>query len=219
MVVFETRSYFYFQPVCVFVEFSTSACFRNKILIFGLFEETALAAFLSYCPGMDVALRMYPLKWVDLQMSLSRRRKSPAHIQPTVGSFVLHLSHAVHPAPSLWISSLFRVFSRPNWWFCAFPYSLLIFIYDEIRKLILRRSPGGESRISSSSSSFCMMQMIKCGLSHRPRVTSLSFLCFFFQAGLNVRPIINDPSACQSSQTCILSSTPVFAWILSCCSE
>lgn len=36
--------------------------FRNKILIFGLFEETALAAFLSYCPGMDLALRMYPLK-------------------------------------------------------------------------------------------------------------------------------------------------------------
>uniref|UniRef100_A0AAY4BG62 Sodium/potassium-transporting ATPase subunit alpha n=1 Tax=Denticeps clupeoides TaxID=299321 RepID=A0AAY4BG62_9TELE len=37
---------------------------RNKILIFGLFAETALAAFLSYCPGMDVALRMYPLKLV-----------------------------------------------------------------------------------------------------------------------------------------------------------
>ncbi|XP_064149563.1 sodium/potassium-transporting ATPase subunit alpha-3 [Loxodonta africana] len=67
---------------------------KNKILIFGLFEETALAAFLSYCPGMDVALRMYPLK--------------------------------------------------PSWWFCAFPYSFLIFVYDEIRKLILRRNPGGE---------------------------------------------------------------------------
>uniref|UniRef100_V9KCZ0 Sodium/potassium-transporting ATPase subunit alpha n=1 Tax=Callorhinchus milii TaxID=7868 RepID=V9KCZ0_CALMI len=66
---------------------------RNKILIFGLFEETALAAFLSYCPGMDVALRMFPLK--------------------------------------------------PNWWFCAFPYSFLIFVYDEIRKLIIRRHPGG----------------------------------------------------------------------------
>ncbi|XP_075761750.1 sodium/potassium-transporting ATPase subunit alpha-1 [Pelodiscus sinensis] len=66
---------------------------KNKILIFGLFEETALAAFLSYCPGMDVALRMYPLK--------------------------------------------------PTWWFCAFPYSLLIFVYDEVRKLIIRRSPGG----------------------------------------------------------------------------
>uniref|UniRef100_A0A8C1RUK3 Sodium/potassium-transporting ATPase subunit alpha n=1 Tax=Cyprinus carpio TaxID=7962 RepID=A0A8C1RUK3_CYPCA len=66
---------------------------NNKILIFGLFEETALAAFLSYCPGMDVALRMYPLK--------------------------------------------------PSWWFCAFPYSFLIFVYDEVRKLLLRRNPGG----------------------------------------------------------------------------
>uniref|UniRef100_A0A671V554 Sodium/potassium-transporting ATPase subunit alpha n=1 Tax=Sparus aurata TaxID=8175 RepID=A0A671V554_SPAAU len=69
---------------------------RNRILIFGLFVETALAAFLSYCPGMDIALRMYPLKY----------------------------------APTLW-------------WFCALPYSLLIFIYDEVRKFILRRSPGG----------------------------------------------------------------------------
>uniref|UniRef100_A0A8C5R795 Sodium/potassium-transporting ATPase subunit alpha n=1 Tax=Leptobrachium leishanense TaxID=445787 RepID=A0A8C5R795_9ANUR len=69
---------------------------KNKILIFGLFEETALAAFLSYCPGMDIALRMYPLK--------------------------------------------------PSWWFCAFPYSFLIFVYDEIRKLILRRHPGGKRR-------------------------------------------------------------------------
>ncbi|XP_076847245.1 sodium/potassium-transporting ATPase subunit alpha-3b [Brachyhypopomus gauderio] len=66
---------------------------KNKILIFGLFEETALAAFLSYCPGMDIALRMYPLK--------------------------------------------------PSWWFCAFPYSFLIFVYDEIRKLLIRRNPGG----------------------------------------------------------------------------
>ncbi|KAL2076928.1 hypothetical protein ACEWY4_027481 [Coilia grayii] len=66
---------------------------KNKILIFGLFAETALAAFLSYCPGMDVALRMYPIK--------------------------------------------------VSWWFCAVPYSLLIFIYDEVRKLIIRRRPGG----------------------------------------------------------------------------
>uniref|UniRef100_A0A3Q3KAQ5 Sodium/potassium-transporting ATPase subunit alpha n=1 Tax=Monopterus albus TaxID=43700 RepID=A0A3Q3KAQ5_MONAL len=66
---------------------------KNRVLIFGLFVETALAAFLSYCPGMDVALRMYPLKTL--------------------------------------------------WWFCAFPYSLLIFIYDEVRKFILRRHRGG----------------------------------------------------------------------------
>ncbi|ERE72876.1 sodium/potassium-transporting ATPase subunit alpha-2-like isoform 1 [Cricetulus griseus] len=75
---------------------------KNKILIFGLLEETALAAFLSYCPGMGVALRMYPLK--------------------------------------------------VTWWFCAFPYSLLIFIYDEVRKLILRRYPGGKHFLFADSS-------------------------------------------------------------------
>ncbi|MEQ2218295.1 Sodium/potassium-transporting ATPase subunit alpha-1, partial [Xenoophorus captivus] len=68
---------------------------KNRVLIFGLFEETALAAFLSYCPGMDVALRMYPLK--------------------------------------------------PSWWFCAFPYGLIIFVYDEVRRYILRRNPGGKT--------------------------------------------------------------------------
>uniref|UniRef100_A0AAQ6AI24 Sodium/potassium-transporting ATPase subunit alpha n=1 Tax=Amphiprion ocellaris TaxID=80972 RepID=A0AAQ6AI24_AMPOC len=48
---------------------------KNKILIFGLFEETALAAFLSYCPGMDVALRMYPLKYVPLPHIILRYNK------------------------------------------------------------------------------------------------------------------------------------------------
>ncbi|XP_036614136.1 sodium/potassium-transporting ATPase subunit alpha-2-like isoform X1 [Trichosurus vulpecula] len=66
---------------------------KNKVLILGLFEETLLAAFLSYCPGMDVALRMYPLKL--------------------------------------------------NWWLCALPYAVIIFIYDEVRKYILRHNPGG----------------------------------------------------------------------------
>jgi len=36
---------------------------NNWILNFGLFFETALACFLSYTPGMDKGLRMYPLKF------------------------------------------------------------------------------------------------------------------------------------------------------------
>ncbi|XP_028837894.1 sodium/potassium-transporting ATPase subunit alpha-1-like [Denticeps clupeoides] len=66
---------------------------NNKVLTFGLFEETALAAFLSYCPGMDIALRMYPLK--------------------------------------------------PHWWFVPLPFTIIIFTYDEVRKYILRKYPGG----------------------------------------------------------------------------
>ncbi|ESO03570.1 hypothetical protein HELRODRAFT_187047 [Helobdella robusta] len=65
----------------------------NHHLTFGLFFETSLAAVLSYCPGMDKGLRMYPLKW--------------------------------------------------SWWFIAAPFSIAIIVYDEIRRYILRRSPGG----------------------------------------------------------------------------
>merc|ERR1711902_315547 len=66
---------------------------KNMFLNFGLVFETALAAFLSYCPGMDKGLRMYPL--------------------------------------------------YINWWLPALPFSVLIFIYDECRKYLLRRNGPG----------------------------------------------------------------------------
>ena len=34
---------------------------RNWILDFGLVFETCIAILLSYCPGMDVALKTFPL--------------------------------------------------------------------------------------------------------------------------------------------------------------
>ncbi|KAK7101316.1 hypothetical protein V1264_024110 [Littorina saxatilis] len=66
---------------------------KNHRLTFGLFFETALAAFMCYCPGLDKGLRMQPLRF--------------------------------------------------SWWFTAVPFSLMIFVYDECRKYILRRNPGG----------------------------------------------------------------------------
>lgn len=66
---------------------------KNHHMTFGLFFETALAAFLTYCPGLDKGLRMQNL--------------------------------------------------RATWWFPAMPFSLAIFVYDESRKFILRRNPGG----------------------------------------------------------------------------
>jgi len=66
---------------------------KNWFMNFGLVFETCLAIFLSYCPGMDKGLRMYPLYF--------------------------------------------------NWWLPALPFSLLIFCYDESRKFLLRRNPGG----------------------------------------------------------------------------
>jgi hypothetical protein len=34
-------------------------------------------------------------------------------------------------------------FSRFMWWLPALPFSLAILIYDEVRKLIIRKYPGG----------------------------------------------------------------------------
>jgi len=65
----------------------------NWTLNSGLVFETCLAAFLSYCPGLDKGLRMYSLRF--------------------------------------------------GWWFPALPFSVLIFIYDETRKMLIRRYPGG----------------------------------------------------------------------------
>lgn len=45
------------------------------------------------------------------------------------------------------VFSLSPLPNRPTWWFCAFPYSLLIFVYDEVRKLIIRRNPGGKNML------------------------------------------------------------------------
>merc|ERR1712240_536756 len=66
---------------------------KNHFMNFGLCFEPLLAAILSYTPGMDKGLRMYPLKF--------------------------------------------------NWWLPAIPFSILIFCYDETRKFLLRRNPGG----------------------------------------------------------------------------
>jgi sodium/potassium-transporting ATPase subunit alpha len=65
----------------------------NHHLTFGLFFETTLAAFLSYTPGLDKGLRMYPLRY--------------------------------------------------TWWLPSLPFSFVIFMYDEVRKYLLRRYPGG----------------------------------------------------------------------------
>ena len=65
----------------------------NYVMNFGLVFETLLAAFLSYTPGMDKGLKMYPL--------------------------------------------------YITWWLPGIPFSILIFVFDEVRKWILRNNPGG----------------------------------------------------------------------------
>merc|ERR1740124_1609779 len=66
---------------------------NNWVLNTGIMFETALAAFMCYTPGLDKALRVYPLRF--------------------------------------W------------WWLPALPFSLIIWLYDEGRRWLLRKYPGG----------------------------------------------------------------------------
>jgi len=66
---------------------------NNWVLNTGIIFETCLAAFMCYTPGLDKALRVFPLR--------------------------------------IW------------WWFPAMPFSLLIWLYDETRRYLLRKNPGG----------------------------------------------------------------------------
>lgn len=92
---------------------------RNWALNFGLVFETALAAFLSYTPGMDKGLRMYPLKYGYVPI-----------VQVLIYTYIFLYSTGV-------------MSRRLVWWLPAIPFMLSIFIYDEIRRFYLRRNPGG----------------------------------------------------------------------------
>eukprot|EP00028_Trichosphaerium_sp_Am-I-7-wt_P007722 CAMPEP_0168514466 /NCGR_PEP_ID=MMETSP0405-20121227/4128_1 /TAXON_ID=498012 /ORGANISM="Trichosphaerium sp, Strain Am-I-7 wt" /LENGTH=989 /DNA_ID=CAMNT_0008533601 /DNA_START=42 /DNA_END=3007 /DNA_ORIENTATION=- len=67
--------------------------FGNKVLLFGIFFETALALILVYVPFLNPVFQTRPLVFL--------------HLLP------------------------------------AIPFSILIFIYDEVRKLLIRKYPGG----------------------------------------------------------------------------
>ncbi|CAG0888916.1 unnamed protein product [Darwinula stevensoni] len=82
LIICKTRRYSIFQKGMT-----------NWVLNFALVFETFLAAILSYTPGLDKALRMYPLKFV--------------------------------------------------WWLPALPFNFLIWGYDETRRYLMRRNPGG----------------------------------------------------------------------------
>ncbi|KAI1703871.1 e1-E2 ATPase domain-containing protein [Ditylenchus destructor] len=66
---------------------------NNWMLNFSLIFETCLAAFLCYCPYLDIALNMYGLRFA--------------------------------------------------WWFPAMPFAIIIVLYDETRRFLIRRYPGG----------------------------------------------------------------------------
>lgn len=97
-----------------------------------------------------------------------------ASLQDLYSSVLSNQSSSRQRASPLPVYSLSPLPNRPTWWFCAFPYSLLIFLYDEIRKLIIRRNPGGKNVLL-----FCflpyLLVLLRCAW--EPPVLSTSWGC------------------------------------------
>ncbi|KAI6241026.1 Sodium/potassium-transporting ATPase subunit alpha [Aphelenchoides fujianensis] len=92
----------------------------NHTMNFGLLFETALAAFLCYCPGLG-KFCIAP----ENGTKNGRKWAGRTHMLRT-------------------ITSGLRMYGlRFSWWFPALPFSILIFIYDEIRRFLIRKYPGG----------------------------------------------------------------------------
>lgn len=109
------------SPMAVLILVTPSLCTPWDILTVGTLQT------LAHSHGQGTL----PCGWMGSRGTLA---------WPLLSSGTLPLAPVVAHADTLLLSHL----CRPSWWFCAFPYSFLIFVYDEIRKLILRRNPGGE---------------------------------------------------------------------------
>lgn len=108
------------SPMAVLILVTPSLCTPWDILTVGTLQT------LAHSHGQGTL----PCGWMGSRGTLA---------WPLLSSGTLPLAPVVAHADTLLLSHL----CRPSWWFCAFPYSFLIFVYDEIRKLILRRNPGG----------------------------------------------------------------------------
>uniref|UniRef100_A0A8C4PGJ0 Sodium/potassium-transporting ATPase subunit alpha-2 n=1 Tax=Equus asinus asinus TaxID=83772 RepID=A0A8C4PGJ0_EQUAS len=80
------------------------------------------------------------VQWADL--IICKTRRNSVFQQGMKIQVLVYSDSTLCDQPLMFLTGSSLSF-RVTWWFCAFPYSLLIFIYDEVRKLILRRYPGG----------------------------------------------------------------------------
>lgn len=196
---------------------------RNKILIFGLFEETALAAFLSYCPGMDVALRMYPLRWVGCQ-----KVTRPSHLAARY-LISLYVRACVFPGPTggsahshIPCSSL-SMMKSASWSSDAAPevssstMLLLSCVATASCSLAfpLLQPCVKWKKLFTSALNFLLSEQVE---SNGIATQFVSVICHppVFPGWVEQETYYWRPT---SPSALIFPSTPIVAWILSCCSE
>lgn len=111
----------------------------NSFMNFGLFFETLLAAWLAYCPPINIGLGTRNLRLVHwfpaMPFSVSALMALSLSFRFSEGSNTIYCSH---PSSSLKLKEL-----NPNICFlpcfgCLKSVQMLIFVYDELRKYLMR---------------------------------------------------------------------------------
>ena len=89
---------------------------RNLFVIFCLIFMPVVTIALIYIPGLNRAIFLERLQWVLTAVPDEYR------------CLAFFLSFSLR---------------RPLWWLCPVPFALIIFGYDELRKLFIRKHPDG----------------------------------------------------------------------------
>ena len=124
----------------------------NHQSTFALFFETGLACGL-YIPGLDKALRLVSIRYVNGDTRQVNCAYCRGLCFPVAKHLFPYVSYARRPYSIEFIEFVLycivmylciNIFSSPmipswTWWLPAMPFSLLIIVFDESRRFILRR--------------------------------------------------------------------------------
>uniref|UniRef100_A0A915KCK9 Cation-transporting P-type ATPase C-terminal domain-containing protein n=1 Tax=Romanomermis culicivorax TaxID=13658 RepID=A0A915KCK9_ROMCU len=87
------------------------------------------------------------VQWADVIISKTRRNSL---VQQGMGNWTLNFGLVFETCLCLVLAYCpgldhgLRMYGlRFHWWFPALPFSILIFVFDECRRYVLRRNPGG----------------------------------------------------------------------------
>ncbi|CAB3397184.1 unnamed protein product [Caenorhabditis bovis] len=124
-----------------------SRAYNNVLDSYGQEWTYANRKILEYTCQTAYFVSIVVVQWADLIISKTRRNSL---VQQGMSNWTLNFGLVFETALAWFmcycpgLDNGLRMYGlRFSWWFCALPFSILIFVYDEIRRFLIRKYPGG----------------------------------------------------------------------------
>uniref|UniRef100_A0A1I7T1E9 Sodium/potassium-transporting ATPase subunit alpha n=1 Tax=Caenorhabditis tropicalis TaxID=1561998 RepID=A0A1I7T1E9_9PELO len=124
-----------------------SRAYNNVLDSYGQEWTYANRKILEYTCQTAYFVSIVVVQWADLIISKTRRNSL---VQQGMSNWTLNFGLVFETALAWFmcycpgLDNGLRMYGlRFSWWFCALPFSILIFVYDEVRRFLIRRYPGG----------------------------------------------------------------------------